>query len=278
MRRALKLIIIFILLAGAAQGYTILNGYVTDNANQITPEYKSQILEEITQIKKNSSIEIAILTVPDLNGQTIEQFSIDTAQGNGVGKSGKDNGLLITIAQQERKWRIEVGYGLEGTITDAQAKIIGERYLKPGLAAGNWGKGILDTLNQIELEINKENNVELEKPKANTDTGGDGFILLLITVVAAIFLMAWFNGGGDNSTERRERRRKKRYTGSYHSSGRNDSKEEDSLESDTIHHSYYSGGYDRNSSSDSDSSDSGGSDSGSFGGGGFGGGGASGGF
>lgn len=259
-------------------GYVQLTGYVTDNAAQITPDYESQILKKITQIEKNTSIEIAILTVPDLNGQTIEQFSIDTAQGNGVGKSGKDNGLLITVAQQERKWRIEVGYGLEGTITDAQVKIIGERYLKPGLASGNWGKGILDTLNQIELESNKENTVESEQPKANTNTGADGLLTLLIVVVAAICLMVWFTGGNDNSTERRERRRRKGYTGSYHSSGRNDSKEEDSLESDVVHHSYYSGGYDSNNSSDSDSSDSGGSDFGGFGGGGFGGGGASGGF
>lgn len=253
-------------MANGGAGYEQLDGYVTDNANQITSEYKALIINKVTQIEQNTSIEIAILTVPSLNGQSIEQFSIDTAQGNGVGKKGKDNGLLITVAQKERKWRIEVGYGLEGIITDAQAKIIGERYLKPELASGNWGGGLLDTLNQIEIEINKEPTSEpittIETTK--TDLGVSATLVFgLLVIFMVLFIIPIGNTSEDNS--------KRKYSGSYHSSGRRDSEDNNSLESDIIHHSYYSGGYDSGSSS----SDSGSS---SFGGGSFGGGGASGGF
>ena len=159
-KKLLIFIILSLLLLQNASAL-VLSAYVTDNANKITPEYKDKIEQQIAKIEQNTSVEIAVLTVKNLGGNTIEQFSEETATATGIGKDGKDNGILITVAESERKWRIEVGYGLEGILTDAQAKIIGERYLKPSLAAGNWGKGIYDTIEQINKELIKEDITEI---------------------------------------------------------------------------------------------------------------------
>jgi uncharacterized protein len=80
----------------------------------------------------------------------------------GIGKSGKDNGVLVLVALDEREWRIEVGYGLEGDITDIETNLIAQRYLVPAFQQENYGEGLYDTIAALGEQIpasNKPNNM-----------------------------------------------------------------------------------------------------------------------
>lgn len=80
---------------------------------------------------------------------------LETPYGSvvGIGKEGEDNGVLILIAMEEREWRIEVGYGLEGDITDIESNLIAQQYLIPKFLEGNYGEGLYDTVVALSQEI-----------------------------------------------------------------------------------------------------------------------------
>jgi len=140
---------VFLPLANAVT-YPQLNGFVTDNANIIDPVYKEKITQLAQQIEKESTVEIAVVTVDSLEGESKEMYAVNLFQQAGIGKKDKDNGLLILVAKQEREYRFEVGYGLEGTITDSMKVNIGDRIIVPNFKNGEYGKGIYESMVVIE--------------------------------------------------------------------------------------------------------------------------------
>ena len=94
------------------------SNYVTDNASILDDNAERTLDGKIRAFEKSTSIEIAIATVPSLDGLTVEDYGNQLFRKWGIGKKGENNGLLILVAPTERKWRIEVGYGLEEWITD----------------------------------------------------------------------------------------------------------------------------------------------------------------
>jgi uncharacterized protein len=127
----------------------------------------------LIQVDMNTTAEIVIVVVPSLVGHGIEdegaeitdivklgvyifnELPLETLEGDqvGIGKEGKDNGLLILVAVEEKQWRIEVGYGLEGDITDIESHDIAEQYLTPKLAIGELGEGLYDTVVALSEKI-----------------------------------------------------------------------------------------------------------------------------
>jgi uncharacterized membrane protein YgcG len=126
------------------------------------------------QVDQKTSAEIVVCVFPSLTGhgvkdkqgneihdiiqlgvQLFNNEPLETPTGNqiGIGKSGKDNGVLIVIAVQEQQWRIEVGYGLEGDIPDIETNRIAQEYLVPQLKQGNYGQGLYDTVVALALDI-----------------------------------------------------------------------------------------------------------------------------
>ena len=82
----------------------------------------------------------------------------------GIGKSGKDNGVLVLVALDEQQWRMEVGYGLEGDITDIETNLIAQKYLVPAFRDGNYGEGLYDTVVALGEQIptsNQPNNLSV---------------------------------------------------------------------------------------------------------------------
>ena len=136
-------------------------------------------------VDANTTAEIVVCILPSLYGHGVKDHSgaeihdivklgvyilneepLDAYDGSqtGIGKKGKDNGVLILIAMKERQWRIEVGYGLEGDITDIEANLIAQNYLVPAFQEGNYGEGIYDTvvaLGQQSPPSNEPNNMKL---------------------------------------------------------------------------------------------------------------------
>lgn len=121
--------------------------FVNKSSEKIEPEH---IVQFITQTKIQSGIDIAVLVVDSTMPETIEQFSIKTADSWKVGEKKKDNGILVVIATKDRKSRIEVGYGLEGSITDAISTRILSEYANPFFKNNDFKGGILEIIGKLK--------------------------------------------------------------------------------------------------------------------------------
>ncbi len=128
---------------------TTPTGFVSDFAKMIKdPEAIEKKLQEIEQ---ETSAEIAVVTIDKLPpDHTIETFAVELFEKWGIGKKENDNGLLLLIAKQDRKFRIETGYGLEGTIPDAFAMQITQSYLVPAFKRGDYDAGISHSIDVIK--------------------------------------------------------------------------------------------------------------------------------
>ena len=139
----------------------------------ISDEWQNDIESYLLEVDKNTTAEIVIYVLDSLYGHGItkdgteinditqlgvyifNELPLDTPSGAvvGIGKKGKDNGVLVLVAIADREWRIEVGYGLEGYITDVESKRIATDILVPNFQEGNYGKGLLDTVKALAEEI-----------------------------------------------------------------------------------------------------------------------------
>ena len=103
---------------------------------------------KIQEIEKATSIEIALLVVPSVDDD-INLAAVDVGNQWRVGKKGQDNGLIVLIAVNDRKWAIQVGYGLEGTLPDITTKRIGEARFPPNFRNGNYYQGLNEMLHDV---------------------------------------------------------------------------------------------------------------------------------
>ena len=115
---------------------------VNDFANILDDGDASILEKKLVAYNQSSSTQIAVVTVNSLNGNDIGDYSFRLAEEWGIGQKGKDNGVLILVAMEDRKMFIATGYGLEGVIPDAIAKRIVENYLRPNFRNNNYYKGI----------------------------------------------------------------------------------------------------------------------------------------
>jgi uncharacterized protein len=118
-----------------------LTGRVTDNGEILSPAARERIGAALKAHEDATGQQIAVLTVPTLAGESIEDFSVRVFEAWKLGRKGKDDGVLVVIAPQDRRMRIEVGYGLEGTLTDAAASRIIRDQMTPQFKAGNYDQG-----------------------------------------------------------------------------------------------------------------------------------------
>jgi uncharacterized protein len=118
-----------------------LTGRVVDRANLLTDEDEARLSQISANLERRTSDQLVIVTLPDLQGHSIEDFGLALGRQWGVGQADKDNGVLLVVAPIERKVRIEVGYGLEPILTNGAAQeIIGARIL-PAFGDGRFGEG-----------------------------------------------------------------------------------------------------------------------------------------
>jgi len=156
------LILLFLSPVASAVNYPQLRGFVTDNANMIDPAYANNIAQLAAKIEQETTVEIAVVTIESLEGEPKEMYAVELFKQAGIGKKDKDNGLLILVAKQEQEYRFEVGYGLEGTITDSMKVNIGDRIIVPNFKTGEYGKGIYEAMLVIE-ELLKGNEEVISK-------------------------------------------------------------------------------------------------------------------
>jgi len=125
------------------------SGFVNDFAGMLSAEQKQQLETKLTDFEKTTGNEIAVATIPNLGGDTIENFAVKLFEEWKIGKAKNDNGVLLLIAKDDREMRIEVGYGLEGALTDAQSYWIIQNIMRPAFQAGDYDAGIIGAVDKI---------------------------------------------------------------------------------------------------------------------------------
>ncbi|MDH5700539.1 MAG: TPM domain-containing protein, partial [Nitrospirota bacterium] len=135
--------IFFLASAGWSLDIPPLTGRVVDRAHLLSPSAISSLNTALAAHESKTSNQVAVLTLASLEGHPLEELSHQVATVWALGKKGTDNGVLFLIAVQEKKVRIEVGYGLEGTLTDAKSSRIIRHEVVPRFRAGDFSGGII---------------------------------------------------------------------------------------------------------------------------------------
>lgn len=178
-----------------------LKGYVNDYANIINKNDEVELEKYLKSVEDTTGAQIAVLTIPSLKGEDLAVFSLKAASTWGLGKKGDNNGALLLVALQEREVRIEVGYGLEGLLTDAKCGLIIRNVIIPQFKSGDYSEGILKGVQNMgglvtndQEMVSKSVTEEAENPDS---------------IVASFFIIIWlifiFIVIASKSTRRRRR-------------------------------------------------------------------------
>ncbi|WP_225923591.1 MULTISPECIES: TPM domain-containing protein [Pseudomonas] len=135
---------VFAVTAQADLKFPALTGRVVDSAQMLEPSVRTQLDAQLKAHEQASGEQLVVVTLPDLQGATIEDFGYQLGRHWGIGQKDKNNGALLIVARDDRKLRIEVGYGLEDRLTDAQSSVIINQVITPAFKTGNFNKGISD--------------------------------------------------------------------------------------------------------------------------------------
>jgi Beta-propeller domains of methanol dehydrogenase type len=170
MRTALRLTLITAILSvtviAAGSNIPFLTGRITDNAQILTADTHRTLTESLTAHEDRTGNQIAVLTVPTLEGESIEDYAVAVFKEWKLGQKGKDNGILVIVAPKDRRMRIEVGYGLEGTMPDSVAGSIIRNVMTPRFKTGDYNGGINDGVKAI-IDVLEGGKV----PDAPSDAG-----------------------------------------------------------------------------------------------------------
>lgn len=128
---------------------------VNDFAGLLSPQAEAQLEARLIQLEKDTAAEVTVVTIVALGDESIESYAEALFQKWGIGKKGADNGVLFIMALEERKMRIEVGYGLEGVLTDGRAGRILDKEVVPHFREGKYETGIINGVAAIEDYVRK---------------------------------------------------------------------------------------------------------------------------
>src|SRR5574337_318105 len=141
-------------------------GWVSDYAGLFDAATKNRLEQLLTEVHRQGGVEIAVVTIPTLGEQSVEEAAVELFAAWGIGKKGKDEGVLLLVAPKERRLRIEVGYGLEGTIPDGLAGEIIRETITPRFRQGRFGEGIEEGVGRIVETIARQKQLDLTTPRA----------------------------------------------------------------------------------------------------------------
>lgn len=190
MRKFLLLPILLLLFVVPVQAAQVpqLRAHVNDYAHLLSPQASAQLEQELTAFEKSDSTQIAVLTIPSLEGENLEEYSIKVVEAWQIGQKGKDNGALLLVAAQERKVRIEVGRGLEGKLTDLVSGRIVRNEISPAFKRGDFDGGTLAGVHAIMATVRGEYQAQPSDLRHGKRGANPIFTLLVFVLVASVFL------------------------------------------------------------------------------------------
>jgi len=176
------------------------SGFVNDFASVLSDGAKQSLETELTNFEKSTSNEITVVTVPNMNGDYIENYAVKLFEEWGIGKKNKDNGVLLLLSIEERKMKIETGYGLEGALPDSVAQSILNNNMTPLLKNGDYDSAVTSGVKAIE----QATQGEYASPKIGSSFLQEGniefffvFGLFILQFLSAILARSksWWAGG-----------------------------------------------------------------------------------
>jgi uncharacterized protein len=185
-----------------------LTGRVVDNAQMIEPAVREQLTQQLQAHEKATGEQLVVVTLPNLQGADIADFGYQLGRYWGIGQKDKNNGALLIVARDDRKLRIEVGYGLEDRLTDAQSSVIINQVITPAFKTGNYSKGISDGVAAMLVVLGGN---PLNEPSTVYESRGDAegdfasrhpgvFVFLVMLFILTIFVCQMLgilpSGGG----------------------------------------------------------------------------------
>ena len=186
----------------AAQTFPALSGRVVDGANLLAPEQKAALEARLQALEENSNRQLVVVTLASLEGYPIDDYGYRLGRAWGIGQKGENNGALLIIAPNERKLRIEVGYGLEPFLTDALSSVIINTQITPRFKANDFAGGINAGVETIATQLTlppdqaiKRAQLLGSKPKAKGNPIAGFLFWLVIFFVFVLPILRAMRGG-----------------------------------------------------------------------------------
>jgi uncharacterized protein len=186
-------------IAWAATDFPALTGRVVDQAGVLSAATRADLEGKLATLEQKSGIQLVVATVATLGGQEIEPYANDLFRQWKLGEATKNNGVLFLVAPKEHKVRIEVGYGLEGTLTDAISKIIILNAVAPRFKTGDFDGGVARGVDDITTVLTTDSSEWQKKPdlRAEDDSSpASGIATFLIILVIVFVVFRFGNRGG----------------------------------------------------------------------------------
>jgi uncharacterized protein len=194
--RAASLVLLLALMAAApalASGpsFPPLSGRVVDDAHILTDSTQSKLTAMLARHEQATGEQVVVVTLPSLQGYSIEDFGYQLGRNWGIGQKDKNTGALLIVAPKEHKVRIEVGYGLEGKLTDAMSRVIIERDILPEFKRGDFNAGVLAGTTTLLKVLGGDATAaqapaESSGPLTSWENSPWAFLLLLVTWLIVI--------------------------------------------------------------------------------------------
>jgi uncharacterized protein len=195
--RAVALVVVLLALllapAHAEPKFPELTGRVVDEAGLLSGQDTAAINSELAALEAKSSDQLAVVTLKSLQGYPIEDFGYQLGRKWGIGQKGKDNGVLLIVAPNERKVRIEVGYGLEPVLTDALSNIIIQNAILPAFRRGNYAAGIRAGVRDIKDVLLGDAEAVKERAKQDRRSSQSDTLQLILFLfwMALVVYIIW---------------------------------------------------------------------------------------
>jgi uncharacterized protein len=192
-----RFVLLLLLLVGApawAQDFPKLTGRVVDAADMLTPADEQQLSQKLAGLEQTTSRQLVVATVPDLQGYPIEDYGYKLGRAWAIGQKGSNNGLILLVAKNDRKVRIEVGYGLEPVVTDALSGQIIADDITPAFKRGDYAGGInagVDALTaQLQAPPDKQEQAALQAAERGQKRHESGsFFPLIFWAIILLFIV-----------------------------------------------------------------------------------------
>lgn len=172
-----------------AQDFPVLSGRVVDTAGMMTRAQAEALQTRLATHEASSSDQVVVATVPNLQGYEIADFANRLARHWGIGRDGENNGVLLLVARDERQVRIEVGYGLEGTLTDALSRIVIENDILPRFRSGDFAGGIDAGADAIVSILSGNADEVRARAERNAGWNGEG-VGDWVSLAVVLFILA----------------------------------------------------------------------------------------
>lgn len=166
-----------------------LTARVNDHAAMLSPATERQLESVLAALEREESTQLAVLTIPSLEGESLEEYTLKVAESWGLGRKGRDNGALLLIAKNDRKLRIEVGYGLEGRLTDLVAGRIIRNIITPRFRDGDFDQGVIDGIEAMIAAVRGEFKGQGEEISPGQGSAGADFSGVVFFAAFAFLLL-----------------------------------------------------------------------------------------